>query len=291
MATKRLGKGLEALIGTSVSSNKKDQDRSSGVTKILISKIKTNPYQPRKEFDKNSLNDLAKSIAQKGVISPITVRAEDNGYLLIAGERRLRASKINKLKEIPAYIIDVTDESDMMHLALIENIQRDNLNPMEESEAYAVLQNEFSLSQASIASSVGKSRSTIANSLRLLQLPSEARKYLKQNKISAGHARAILACKTKPEMLSLLKMIIRNDLSVRAAEKISHGSAKVKPVKKTINSTKNKSVRSLENELIAILGTKVHLNSKADKTGTILIEFFSEDDLSRILELLRSIDD
>ena len=291
MATKRLGKGLEALIGTSVSSNKKDQDRSSGVTKILISKIKTNPYQPRKEFDKNSLNDLAKSIAQKGVISPITVRAEDNGYLLIAGERRLRASKINKLKEIPAYIIDVTDESDMMHLALIENIQRDNLNPMEESEAYAVLQNEFSLSQASIASSVGKSRSTIANSLRLLQLPSEARKYLKQNKISAGHARAILACKTKPAMLSLLKMIIRNDLSVRAAEKISHGSAKVKSVKKTINSTKNKSVRSLENELIAILGTKVHLNSKADKTGTILIEFFSEDDLSRILELLRSIDD
>ena len=291
MATKRLGKGLEALIGTSVSSNKKDQDRSPGVTKILISKIKTNPYQPRKEFDKNSLDDLAKSIAQKGVISPIAVRAEDNGYLLIAGERRLRASKINKLKEIPAYIIDVTDESDMMHLALIENIQRDNLNPMEESEAYAVLQNEFSLSQASIASSVGKSRSTIANSLRLLQLPSEARKYLKQNKISAGHARAILACKTKPEMLSLLKMIIRNDLSVRAAEKISHGSAKVKPVKKTINSTKNKSVRSLENELIAILGTKVHLNSKADKTGTILIEFFSEDDLSRILELLRSIDD
>ena len=291
MATKRLGKGLEALIGTSVSSNKKDQDRSSGVTKILISKIKTNPYQPRKEFDKNSLDDLAKSIAQKGVISPITVRAEDNGYLLIAGERRLRASKINKLKEIPAYIIDVTDESDMMHLALIENIQRDNLNPMEESEAYAVLQNEFSLSQASIASSVGKSRSTIANSLRLLQLPSEARKYLKQNKISAGHARAILACKTKQEMLSLLKMIIRNDLSVRAAEKISHGSAKVKSVKKTINSTKNKSVRSLENELIAILGTKVHLNSKADKTGTILIEFFSEDDLSRILELLRSIDD
>ena len=291
MATKRLGKGLEALIGTSVSSNKKDQDRSSGVTKILISKIKTNPYQPRKEFDKNSLDDLAKSIAQKGVISPITVRAEDNGYLLIAGERRLRASKINKLKEIPAYIIDVTDESDMMHLALIENIQRDNLNPMEESEAYAVLQNEFSLSQASIASSVGKSRSTIANSLRLLQLPSEARKYLKQNKISAGHARAILACKTKPEMLSLLKMIIRNDLSVRAAEKISHGSAKVKSVKKTINSTKNKSVRSLENELIAILGTKVHLNLKADKTGTILIEFFSEGDLSRILELLRSIDD
>ena len=202
-----------------------------------------------------------------------------------------KADFINKLKEIPAYIIDVTDESDMMHLALIENIQRDNLNPMEESEAYAVLQNEFSLSQASIASSVGKSRSTIANSLRLLQLPSEARKYLKQNKISAGHARAILACKTNPAMLSLLKMIIRNDLSVRAAEKISHGSAKVKSVKKTIKSTKNKSVRSLENELIAILGTKVHLNSKADKTGTILIEFFSEDDLSRILELLRSIDD
>ena len=287
MATKRLGKGLEALIGTSVSSNKKDQDRSSGITKILISKIKTNPYQPRKEFDKNSLDDLAKSIAQKGVISPITVRAEDNGYLLIAGERRLRASKINKLKEIPAYIIDVTDESDMMHLALIENIQRDNLNPMEESEAYYLLQDKFNFSQSDIAKSVGKSRSTITNSLRLLQLPDEIRASLKENKISAGHARAILAAGSSQAMLKLWKQILKDNLSVRSAEDLSKKSKNYKQTKKK---SKSKSLISLENELISIFGTKVQLNSKSGKSGSISIEYFTNDDLDRILELIRSIE-
>ena len=159
MATKRLGKGLEALIGVSPPNEIKSKEGSSkGVATVLISKIKTNPYQPRKEFNKDSLKDLASSIKQKGVISPITLREKDGGYELIAGERRLRASKINKLKEIPAYIIEVKNDSDMMQIALIENIQRDNLNPIEESEAYALLKNEFKLTQSDIASKVGKSR-------------------------------------------------------------------------------------------------------------------------------------
>ena len=289
MATKRLGKGLEALIRSDSFSNE-EKAKHAGITKILLSKIKANPYQPRKEFDKKSLEDLALSIKQKGVISPITVREESNNYILIAGERRYRASKSIKLKEIPAYVIEVKNDSDMMQIALIENIQRENLNPMEESEAYALLQNQFKLSQNDIAKSVGKNRSTIANSLRLLQLPLEIRKSLKKNKITAGHARAILSMETKSGMLKLWKMIIDDGLSVRAAEKIAKGSTKIKSNRTKKFKLKSKSIRSLEDELISILGTKVHLNAKGNKSGSITIEYFDNDDFERILELLRNID-
>ena len=289
MATKRLGKGLEALIRSDSFSNE-EKAKHAGITKILLSKIKANPYQPRKEFDKKSLEDLALSIKQKGVISPITVREESNNYILIAGERRYRASKSIKLKEIPAYIIEVKNDSDMMQIALIENIQRENLNPMEESEAYALLQNQFKLSQNDIAKSVGKNRSTIANSLRLLQLPLEIRQSLKKNKITAGHARAILSMATKSGMLKLWKMIINDGLSVRAAEKIAKGSTKIKSNRTKKFKLKSKSIRSLEDELISILGTKVHLNVKGNKSGSIMIEYFNNDDFERILELLRKIE-
>tara|TARA_B100001741_G_scaffold112650_1_gene92568 strand:+ start:1018 stop:1890 length:873 start_codon:yes stop_codon:yes gene_type:complete len=289
MATKRLGKGLEALIRSDNSSNE-EKVKHAGITKILLSKIKTNPYQPRKEFDKKSLEDLALSIKQKGVISPITVREENNNYILIAGERRYRASKSIKLKEIPAYVIDVKNDSDMMQIALIENIQRENLNPMEESEAYALLQSKFKLSQNGIAKSVGKNRSTIANSLRLLQLPLEIRQSLKKNKITAGHARAILSMSTKSGMLKLWKMIIDDGLSVRVAEKIAKGSTKTKSSRTKKFKLKSKSIRSLEDELISILGTKVHLNVKGNKSGSIMIEYFNNDDFERILELLRKIE-
>ena len=289
MATKRLGKGLEALIRSDNSSNE-EKVKHAGITKILLSKIKTNPYQPRKEFDKKSLEDLALSIKQKGVISPITVREENNNYILIAGERRYRASKSIKLKEIPAYVIDVKNDSDMMQIALIENIQRENLNPMEESEAYALLQSKFKLSQNGIAKSVGKNRSTIANSLRLLQLPLEIRQSLKKNKITAGHARAILSMSTKSGMLKLWKMIIDDGLSVRVAEKIAKGSTKTKFNRTKKFKLKSKSIRSIEDELISILGTKVHLNVKGNKSGSIMIEYFNNDDFERILELLRKIE-
>ena len=289
MATKRLGKGLEALIRSDSFSNE-EKAKHAGITKILLSKIKANPYQPRKEFDKKSLEDLALSIKQKGVISPITVREESNNYILIAGERRYRASKSIKLKEIPAYVIEVKNDSDMMQIALIENIQRENLNPMEESEAYALLQNQFKLSQNDIAKSVGKNRSTIANSLRLLQLPLEIRKSLKKNKITAGHARAIISMATQSRMLKLWKMIIDDGLSVRAAEKIAKGSTKIKSNRTKKFKLKSKSIRSFEDELISIFGTKVHLNAKGNKSGSITIEYFDNDDFERILELLRNID-
>ena len=290
MATKRLGKGLEALIRSNSPDTSEASDVSSGISSVLISKINTNPLQPRKEFKKELLDDLAASIKENGVISPITVREDGKKFTLIAGERRLRASQLIGLKDIPAYIIEVKNSSDMMQLALIENIQRENLNPMEESEAYYLLQNKFNFSQSDIAKSVGKSRSTITNSLRLLQLPNEIRASLKENKISAGHARAILAAGSSQAMLKLWKQILKDNLSVRSAEDLSKKSKKSKQKKRTNKKSKSKYLISLENELISIFGTKVQLNSKSGKSGSISIEYFTNDDLDRILELIRNIE-
>ena len=287
MPTKRLGKGIDALIRPP-----SNQDITpAGVTSIQISKIKTNPHQPRKTFDKRALEELAASIKEKGVITPITVKVENNGYVLIAGERRLRASKLIKKKQIPAYIIELTNDSEMMEVALIENIQRENLNSIEESEAYAVLQGKFNLSQSKIAVAVGKSRTTITNALRLLQLPIEVKKSISDNRISAGHGRAILAMKTESEMLKLWKMILEQNLSVRAAETLVKGKA-IKSLKKNNIKIKLKkaSVRKVEDELINIFGTKVHLNHKGNKGGSIIVDYFSNDDLERLLDLIRTIE-
>ena len=287
MPTKRLGKGIDALIRP-----QSNQDVApAGVISIQISDIKTNPHQPRKIFDKKSLEELAASIKEKGVITPITVKLENNGYVLIAGERRLRASKLIKKKQIPAYIIELTSDSEMMEVALIENIQRENLNSIEESEAYAVLQGKFNLSQSKIAVAVGKSRTTITNALRLLQLPIEVKKSISDNRISAGHGRAILAMKTESKMLNLWKMILEQNLSVRAAEALVKGKTIKfsKKNKKTIKS-KKASVRKIEDELISIFGTKVQLNHKDNKGGSIVVDYFSNDDLERLLDLIRTIE-
>ena len=287
MPTKRLGKGIDALIRP-----QSNQDVApAGIISIQISDIKTNPHQPRKIFDKKSLEELAASIKEKGVITPITVKLENNGYVLIAGERRLRASKLIKKKQIPAYIIELTSDSEMMEVALIENIQRENLNSIEESEAYAVLQGKFNLSQSKIAVAVGKSRTTITNALRLLQLPIEVKKSISDNRISAGHGRAILAMKTESKMLNLWKMILEQNLSVRAAEALVKGKT-IKFSKKNKKKIKSKkaSVRKIEDELISIFGTKVQLNHKDNKGGSIVVDYFSNDDLERLLDLIRTIE-
>ena len=287
MPTKRLGKGIDALIRP-----QSNQDVApAGVISIQISDIKTNPHQPRKIFDKKSLEELAASIKEKGVITPITVKLENNGYVLIAGERRLRASKLIKKKQIPAYIIELTSDSEMMEVALIENIQRENLNSIEESEAYAVLQGKFNLSQSKIAVAVGKSRTTITNALRLLQLPIEVKKSISDNRISAGHGRAILAMKSESKMLNLWKMILEQNLSVRSAEALVKGKTiKFSKKNKTTIKSKKASVRKIEDELISIFGTKVQLNHKDNKGGSIVVNYFSNDDLERLLDLIRTIE-
>ena len=287
MATKRLGKGLEALIqGTS---NKPPSE--SGVMPIPINNIVTNPLQPRKDgLDKKSLQELIASIRKKGVITPITVKKDNDQFILIAGERRVRASKHAGLKEIPGYIVSISDESELMEIALIENIQRENLNPIDEAEGFAVLQSKYNHSQDSIAKAVGKKRVTVSNALRLLKLPRNIINSLRSQTISAGHGRAILMMKTSRGMNRLFDLIVSKNLSVRAAEAIAKGKStkKVSVTSKKIRKSSSP-LKMIEDELITILGTKVEIHH-SKKGGDIEIHFFSDDDFDRMLDLLISIE-
>ena len=291
MSNNRLGKGLEALIRPEKKEPKKKErtkrtSTSPGVAEILISDIRPNPNQPRREFDKATLEELASSIKLKGVVTPITVRRVEKGFELIAGERRWRASKISKKRKIPAYVINVKNDAEIMEIALIENIQRQDLNALEESEAYAVLNSKFGMSHNEIAKAVGKKRVTISNSLRLLKLPSEIRNSLRKGIITAGHARAILQGNTTNQMIKAWKKIIDNNLSVRNSETLFKSA--VQPLKRKKKKIYSQQVKSVEDKLIEILGTKVKLKAGKNK-GSIEISYYSDDDLERIIELIESI--
>ena len=290
MSSNRLGKGLEALISPEKESKKKKKPKKSsanpGVTEILINDIRPNPNQPRREFDETTLEELASSIKQKGVVTPITVRPVEKGFELIAGERRWRASKISKKRKIHAYVINVKNDAEIMEIALIENIQRQDLNALEESEAYAVLNSKFGMSHNEIAKAVGKKRVTISNSLRLLKLPSKIRSSLRKGVITAGHARAILQGKTVNQMIKAWKKILHSNLSVRDSETLF--KRPVQPLKRKKKKIYFQQVKGIEDKLIEILGTKVKL--KAGKNnGSIKITYYSDDDLERIIELFESI--
>ena len=287
MSNKRLGKGLEALIQP-YSAEKIPEHH--GVDKISIRSIKPNPYQPRQKFDETSLEELTASIKEKGILTPITVRKVGNQFILIAGERRLRASKKSGLKKIPAYIINVADDAEMVEMALIENIQRENLNPIEEAEAYNYLNNRFKLTQRKIAKSVGKKRVTISNSLRLLTLPREIKESIRNGRLSAGHGRAILMMKTHNSMIGLWKKIIKGKMSVRAAEDwAKERTLKKLELKKKVIRKVSPQIKRLEDELISILGTKVRIIYKKG-SGSIEVSYFSDDDLERITEMIRSLE-
>ena len=253
---------------------------------LKINNIKPNPDQPRRDFDKKSLEELSLSIKNKGVITPITLRKSGKDYEIVAGERRWRAAKKAKLKSIPAYIIDIKNNSEMMQVALIENIQREDLNAIEEAEGYAILNSKYGLSHDEIANTIGKKRTTISNALRLLKLPPEIRKSIRAGKISAGHGRAILQKKTISAMQVFWKRIINESLSVRAAEALVRPIGKVKKIRKV--GVKKGSIKGIEDKLIEIFGTKVKLKP-SQVGGSIEIVYFSDDDLDRILDLLQSI--
>ena len=292
MSVNRLGKGLEALIRPEAEQKKKPGKAPAatkpGVTEIPLKEIRPNPNQPRRDFDESALEELAASIKEKGVLTPVTVRDTEDGYELVAGERRWRASKKCRKRTIPAYVITVKDDAEMMEMALIENIQREDLNSLEESEAFAVLNSKFEMSHVAIAKAVGKKRVTVSNSLRLLKLPPDIRKSLRKGDISAGHARAILQAKTGPAMNKIWKAILNKDLSVRGAEALVKASTKPPKKKKIIFSKKSHQIQALENQLIEVLGTKVALKP-GKKGGAIEISYFSDDDLERILDLINSI--
>ncbi len=285
MSSKSLGKGIEALISSNVKDKSKETN-DPGISYVMVSQIKPNPNQPRRNFDNKSLDELSNSINEKGVITPITIRPIDKGYEIIAGERRWRAAKKAKLKSIPAYVLNIDTDAEMMEVALIENIQRENLNAIEEAEGYAVLNSKYNLSHEDIAKTIGKKRTTISNSLRLLKLPAEIRRSIRDGKISAGHGRAILQKKTNASMMLLWEKIINESLSVRNAEELVSPKRKKKKRKNLV--ALKAPTRAIENQLVEILGTKVKL--KPDQIGgSIEITYFSDDDLERIIDLLRSI--
>jgi len=291
VSVNRLGRGLEALIRPEPEQKKKNTQKKKskpGVSQIPVKDIFSNPNQPRRDFKPGALEELIASIKEKGIITPVTVRNIDTGFELIAGERRWRAAKKLRLKSIPAYIITVADAAEVMELALIENIQREDLNPLEEAEGYAVLNSQHNLSHEAIAKAVGKKRVTISNALRLLKLPPDIRKSLRNGNISGGHGRAILQAKTNQSMQRIWKKILNENLSVRAAESlVKESTVKVKVRSKKKNTPAH--IRAIENQLISALGTKVKVKP-SKKGGSIEIVYFSKDDLERLLDLLNSLD-
>ena len=290
MTDKRLGKGLEALI-TAHSTEAAERFMNGSVP---IEKIIPNRNQPRQTFDKKEMDNLTKSIARNGILQPLTVRElEDGQYELIAGERRFRAAQAVSLESVPVYILSVEADVEMMEYALVENVQRVDLNPIEEAEAYAMLSGKYDLSHDEIAKRVGKNRSTIANALRLLKLPPEIKSGVKTGKISAGHARAILSIRKSLHMMTLYQKVIRESLNVRQTEALVKKycditSEKIKIIK---TSRRNSEILKLENMLISLLGTKVVIQKNKRGKGKIHIEFYNKNDLQRILEILIDIDE
>ncbi len=285
MAVRRLGKGLGALIPDI---DDEQQSQSDRLKEVPVSKVRPNPFQPRETFDPITLEELKQSIAENGIIQPITVRISDNGYELIAGERRLRAVQQLGLDNVPAFVMEVSSDREMMELSLIENIQRENLNPIDEAKGYQALLEKCKLTQDDVAQKVGKERSTITNALRILKLPEVIQQSVSKGELGAGHARALLSLAEKNEQIQLWKKIIHKQLSVRQVENLVK-SAKASPKKSLPNEPTNVDpyIKETENKFRSLLGTqvKIHVN-KDGSSGKIEIEYYSDTDIERILELI-----
>ena len=295
-----LGRGLKSLLSDTPQSEKLVEERAvvvkpsqptSGMSEILLAEIETNPFQPRQHFDQTALQELADSIKVHGIIQPITVRRlTTNRYQLISGERRFQASKLAGLKSVPAFVRSANDQQ-MLEMALIENIQRENLNPIEISLSYQRLISECNLKQEELGERVGKNRSTVTNYLRLLKLPPDIQIALRDNKLSMGHARAIINIENADAQLYVFKKILAEDLSVRKVEELARElSASAKGEKSNNSETPaapaNREINQLTNKLSSLFGTKVSVKSDGKK-GEIKIPFLSIEDLNRILEILK----
>lgn len=290
-AVKRgLGKGLDIMIPQRITETESSREENvSRETLIPIHEIEPNNSQPRKKFDKDSLQELAESIKQYGVIQPLIVQRKDKYYELIAGERRWRASRLAGLKEVPVIIKEYSPQ-ETVEIALIENIQREDLNPIEEAQAYQRLINEFNLKQEELASRVSKSRTAITNSLRLLKLDEKIQQMLIENQISSGHARALLSLEDPNIQYDAACKIINENLSVRDTEKLVRKLLNNKAESKTaVTDEDNFIYQALEEKLKNIMGTKVSIHRKQKNKGKIEIEYYSNEDLERIIEMFDSL--
>jgi ParB family transcriptional regulator, chromosome partitioning protein len=288
MEKKALGRGLSALItpkdidqATNISSVEGNNALKEAVIQVPIAQIKTNKQQPRLDFNQEKLNDLVSSIKEKGVIQPILVRRKEGAYELIAGERRLRAVRTLGLETIPAIIKDAGDV-DMLELALIENIQREDLNPMEEARAFHKFMTDFSFTQERIAQVLGKDRSTVANVMRLLNLPKKIQDFITQGAITTGHAKAILSLQIESAQLKVCDVIVKKGLSVRQTEELV--SRKASFAKKS-DQKKDPQISDIETKIQQALGTRVKI-THGKKRGRIQIEYYSANDLNRIIGLI-----
>jgi len=290
MTKQKLGKGLDALLSTSSADfgNNTGSRASKGLTLVSVNKITPSPYQPRREFDERKLEELASSIKSHGLLQPVVIRIRPDGaYELIAGERRLRASALAGLNEIPAIVENVSDK-DASTFALIENLQREDLNPLEEASGYHRLQEEFGLTQEDLAKLVGKSRSTVANSIRLLSLGTRSRELLQSGHLEMGHARALLAL-NGVEQDKIAELIASKKHSVRQTEKLirsmTPGSREQKKTAK--QKTKEADLLILERELMDIIGAGVSIDQSSRTTGKLSIRYGSLEELDGLIERLR----
>lgn len=282
-----LGKGLDTLIPPKKETKKEVVEVKKIEEFIDINKIEPNKEQPRKSFNEDSLIELSESIKQHGIVQPLVVTKKDDYFEIIAGERRWRAAKKAGLKEIPVVVKDYSPQ-EIMEIALIENIQREDLNPVEEAMAYQRLIKEYDLKQDEVAERVSKSRTTITNSLRLLKLDDRVQDMLIQESISSGHARALLAVKEGDEQYNLAMKIFDEKLSVRETEKLIKSLNKVKSEKPKKKELANDFVyRDLEEKLKMITGTKVVINRKTEKSGKIEIEYYNQEDLEKIIQFFK----
>ncbi|HBT18731.1 MAG TPA: chromosome partitioning protein ParB [Clostridiaceae bacterium] len=269
-----LGKGLDKLI----------PEEEEKINLLDINKIKANKKQPRKYFDEEKLAILAESIKEHGMIQPIIVQKEGEDYSIIAGERRWRAAKKASMKEVPVVIMELTDSA-VLEVSLIENIQRQDLNPIEEANAYKRLLKDFSLTQENLAKRIGKSRTSIANTMRLIQLDERVQQFLIEESLSEGHGRAILALENKDDQYTIAQKVIDESFSVRETERLVAGLFKNKPEPRKMKIDPH--FKDIEKRLAKTMGTKVSLRPKAKDKGKIEIEYYSMDDLNRILEHLQ----
>ena len=295
MAVKRLGKGLDALIpsGLEVESkpkkesvNKETENGAGQETFVKITMVEPNREQPRKNFDEDALLELSESIKQFGLLQPILVQQRKDYYEIIAGERRWRAAKLAGLKEVPVIIKNLT-EQEIVEISLIENIQREDLNPIEEAQAYKKLLTEFNLKQDEVPERVSKSRTAVTNSMRLLKLSDEVQQMVINDMISTGHARALLAIEDPEQQYLLAQRIFDEKLSVRDVEKIVKSFGKPAKPKKEKNVSLDIVYQDLEEKMKQKLNTKVAISGKGDGSGKIEIEFYSHDDLDRILDMIK----
>lgn len=284
MANKKaLGRGLGALLP-----DDSEQKQNHGTIEFIkVARISPNPFQPRETFDSESLEELKNSIAEKGVVQPVTVRIVESGYQLIAGERRLRAVRDLGLAKIPAYILEITSDEEMLELAIVENIHREDLNPVDIAQGYRRLIDDCKLTQEQVAEKVGKDRTTVTNFLRLLKLPRRVQTSISNKELSMGHARALLALPTAEKQVEALQQIVKKQLSVRQVEQLVRKmmTQATSPKSKSFRSTADYYFEEVENKLRQRFATKVAIKPKS-RGGTVEISYFSDEDLERLVSLM-----